>query len=133
MIDPEIMNQLRALSEENQRLREDIGLLTQKLDGNNANLIQYMERELGTVRDAAQRATNTVAEFNGRLDDFNDEQQRFKLDFEWWTVHLGKLSKGTEAVLKKMAETEAKLVADSNSFKEWATVKITQIGRIFRR
>ena len=133
MIDPEVMAQIRALSEEAQSLREDISHLAQRLDGNNANLIQYMEAELGKVRDAATRAAQVVAEFNGRLEDYEHAQQRFKIDFEWWTVHLGKLSKGVDDGLKKLAETETKLEADVVSFKDWATTKINMIGRIFRR
>jgi chromosome segregation ATPase len=133
MIDPEVMAQIRALSEEMVTLREDISHLSQKLDGNNANLTQYMERELGAVRDAAARATQRVAEFSGKLDNFTDEQQHFKGDFSWWAGHLDHLAKATEAVTRKMEEAEAKLVADNSSFMEWATTKINMIGRIFRR
>jgi chromosome segregation ATPase len=133
MIDPEVMAQIRALSEEIVTLREDISHLSQKLDGNNANLVQYMEREIAEARDTAKRAANTVAEFNGRLDEFTDEQQHFKGDFSWWSGHLDHLAKATEAVTRKMEEAEAKLMADNRSFMEWATAKINMIGRIFRR
>jgi uncharacterized coiled-coil DUF342 family protein len=133
MIDPEVMAQIRALSEEAQTLREDISHLAQKLDGNNANLTQYMERELGTVRDAATRATQSVAEFAGRLQSFTDEQNHFKRDFEWWAAHLDKLTETAEAAVKRLVEAEAKLERDNETFKDWATTKVNMIGRIFRR
>jgi chromosome segregation ATPase len=127
------MLQIVALNEEINGLREDLSHLSQKLDGNNANLVQYVEREIASARDTAKRAAQVVAEFAGKIEDFSDQQKHFKGDFEWWSDHLDKIAKATEAVTRKMEEAEAKLVADNNSFMEWATAKINQIGRIFRR
>jgi chromosome segregation ATPase len=127
------MLQIVALNEEINALREDISHLSQKLDGNNANLVQYVEREIASARDTAKRAAQVVAEFAGKIEDFSDQQRHFKGDFEWWSGHLDQIAKATEAVTRKMEEAEAKLVADNNSFMEWATAKINQIGRIFRR
>jgi chromosome segregation ATPase len=133
VIDPEVMNQINALSEEIVSLREDLSHLSQKLDGNNANLVQYVEREIASARDTAKRAAQVVAEFAGKIEDFSDEQKHFKGDFEWWSGHLDKIAKATEAVTRKMEEAEARLTADNGAFKDWAATKINQIGRIFRR
>jgi chromosome segregation ATPase len=133
VIDIDVMEQLKALSNEIESLHEDIARLNEIIQANNSNLIQYVEKDLNAARDAATRATNKVVEFGGRLDDFEDQQNRFKTDFEWWTVHLTKLSDRIEAQLKQMSQLEVSLALDNMTFKEWATAKITQIGRIFRR
>ena len=133
MIDIDVMEQLTALSEENQNLRRDIAVLSKKLDANNANLSDYMEVRLGGVRDAANLASQAVAQFRGRLDDFTDEQQHFKGEFSWWSEHLDKLAKSVEAVVRKMEEAEASLERNNGAFMAWATDRINMIGRIFRR
>lgn len=133
MIDPEVMAQIRALSEEIVILREDISHLSSKLDGNNANLIQYTEREIAKARDAADRATQNVLEITGQLQVFSDEQRHFKTEFEWWADHLTKLTAKADATIKLMGQLQVKLALDNKTFMDWAVEKINQIGRIFRR
>jgi glycerol-3-phosphate dehydrogenase len=133
MIDPETAVQLKALSEENESLREDISLLSAKLEANNANLVQYMEVQLSAVRDAANRATQAVTEFGGQLEVFSGQQVHFLTEFAWWATHLDALERRAEATIKKMDAAEARLELSNTDFKDWALTKITQIGRIFRR
>lgn len=133
MIDPETMNQIRALSQQIQLLRVDLDLLSKKLDINNTNIANHMKTETGLFKDMAERADKRVAEFGGMLDDLRMEWTHFKTDLEWWKNHLDELSRRNEAQLVKMAQSSARLEQDNQTFQQWAEAKIQQIGRIFRR
>lgn len=133
MIEPEVMAQIRALSEENAKLREEMLRMSHRLDTNHANLIKHVELELTMIRDAATRAVNMVKTFEGRINDFTDQQRHFKTDFDWWAQHFDRLSRAVETLTATLKETSARLEKDNQSFKEWAVEKISQIGRIYRR
>ena len=133
MIDPEIMVQIRALSEEARNIRVELAMLNKKLDANNKNIELRVETRLTALEDTLRAAQDSLARFTGRMDDFNMEWTHLKTDWEWWKNHFDELSARADAELRKMAEARTALTKDNQTFQQWAEIKISQIGRIFRR